>query len=328
LLAVGSKDFRLFSFLSTRWFKLALTAGLLLALAYGVDVPRLAAQLSHVRPDVIGLVFAGYLAGQVLSASKWWLLARPLGFEQPLRTFVAYYFAGMYLNLFVPSMVAGDAARGYLLTRDRGGLAAALHSVVVDRVVGLAALTWLGAAAFLAFGPSVVPPALHYGMIGGAAATLLVWWGLPYGIAGTDRVSGRLRAWLERLDGPYRRLPGLLGVACGLSFVFHLFHLGLHVVIAEAMGLGVPWWYLALLVPAVQILSSLPVSFGGLGVRETGYVVSLGWWGVGSDAALAFGLVWSAVTLGANLCGGVAVYAALDRGLAWADLRKTSGASE
>lgn len=291
-------------------------------LVYSVDLSRLAGQLGRVRPDALALIFVGYLLTQTLSALKWQLLARPLGFGQPFKTFVSYYFAGMYLNLFAPSIVAGDAARGYLLARHAGRLSSALQSVVADRLSGLVALVWLSGAAFLVFGPSVVPVWVQYSMIGAAGASLLVWWGMARFVAWRGGAPGKLGAWLKRCVGPYSRNTGVVGVVCGLSLVSHVFQLSLHGLLAAALGLGVPWWYLLLVVPVVQILSGLPFSFSGVGVRESGYVLSLGWWGVGSDEALAFGLVWSAVMLGGNLCGGVAVYTALDGGLSLAALRK------
>ena len=65
-----------------------------------------------------------------------------------------------------------------------------------------------------------------------------------------------------------------------------------------ALNLPVPLWYLMLFIPLVHILSALPLSFAGLGVREGGYVAFLALIGVGKDQALAFGLLWSALVLG------------------------------
>ena len=142
-------------FLASRWFKVSLSLGLLLILFSSVEVAHLVRQLRSARLDYVGLAFCGYLLGQVVSAYRWRLLARPLGFGQPLKTFVAYYFAGMYLNLFAPSVVAGDVGRGYLLAHGRARLGAALHSVLADRVSGVVMLVWVSAGGFLLWGPSV-----------------------------------------------------------------------------------------------------------------------------------------------------------------------------
>jgi uncharacterized membrane protein YbhN (UPF0104 family) len=72
-----------------------------------------------------------------------------------------------------------------------------------------------------------------------------------------------------------------------------------------ALNLPVPLWYLTLFIPLIHILSALPLSFAGLGVREGGYVAFLALVGVGRDQALAFGLLWSTLVLGSGLVGGL-----------------------
>jgi len=79
----------------------------------------------------------------------------------------------------------------------------------------------------------------------------------------------------------------------------------LQVLLSHALGLAVPIWYLLLFIPLMTILSTLPVSFNGLGVREGGYVAFLALVGVGKEEALAFGLLWTALLFAAGLFGGL-----------------------
>jgi hypothetical protein len=60
-----------------------------------------------------------------------------------------------------------------------------------------------------------------------------------------------------------------------------------------------------LFIPLVHMLSALPLSFGGAGVREGGYVVFLAFIGTGRNEAVAFGLLWTALVFGAGLVGGL-----------------------
>ena len=322
------EDISLLHFLSSRWFKVSLSLGLLFILFSSVEVAHLVRQLRAARLDYVGLAFCGYLLGQVASAYRWRLLARPLGFGQPLKTFIAYYFAGMYLNLFAPSVVAGDVGRGYLLAHGRARLGAALHSVLADRVSGLVMLVWVSAGGFLLWGPSVLPVELYYGVLATTGGSIVIWWGLPCLLERCTSPGNIVRRSVDRLSLPYRADLALLGSVCGLSVCFHLFQLGLHAVVAAALGLAVPLWYLVLFIPVVQIFSALPVSFGGLGIREGGYVLCLALWGTGRDEALAFGLVWSAIVLGANICGGLAFLVFPEVGFSTAALKKTLDESE
>ena len=121
----------------SRWFKIATSLALFAFLFHSIEFAVFRQQLAAARLEWVAVAFVGYLFGQILSAYKWQLLARPLGFYCPLRAFVVYYFVGMYLNLFVPSTIAGDVGRGFLLATRGGRAPAALQSVFADRVSGL-----------------------------------------------------------------------------------------------------------------------------------------------------------------------------------------------
>jgi uncharacterized membrane protein YbhN (UPF0104 family) len=291
--------------LSSRWVKVAISLGLFAFLFYSTDVEALTQQLTAARPLPFALAFVGYLMSQALYAYKWQVLARPLGFAQPWRAFVVYYFVGGYFNLFAPSTVVGDLGRGLLLAANGGNTGPALYSVIVDRFSGLLMLVWVGATGFLLFGPTILPVALCYGVTLAAIASLLAWWVLPYVLRFPPANRPFVRRAVDKLITPYRENARTLGYACVLSYLFHWFQLGLQVLLAYALNLPVPLWYLTLFIPLVHILSALPLSFAGLGVREGAYVTFLALIGVGKDQALAFGLLWSALVLGCGLVGGL-----------------------
>ena len=283
-----------------------LSLAVLAGLFYTADIERFVLQLRSARLDYLLLAFVGYLVGQFVSACKWRLIAVPFGFSDSLRTFVSYYFAGMYLNLVGPSIIVGDVGRGYLLATGKTRLFASLQTVVIDRVVGLVMLVWVNAAGFLAFGSSVFPRALYYGTVFGAVASCLFWWFLPCLVRNVFFPKGSLRRFAERIIALFEKNPGLLCRVCVVSVLFHIFQIFLQWVVARSLGLEIPLWFLVLFIPVVQIVSMFPVSFAGLGVREAAYVVGLSLLGLGRDEAFAYGLVWSGLVIGANLLGGVA----------------------
>ena len=131
------------------------------------------------------------------------------------------------------------------------------------------------------------------------------------------------RAW-GNLIQPYHDQAILLGYACLVSFGMHCLQLGVQIVLAYALHLSVPVWYLILFIPLVHILSALPVSFGGIGVRESSYVVFLALIGIGRHQALAFGFLWSALVLGGGMVGGVILMLSPEVQHSLARIRKTS----
>jgi uncharacterized membrane protein YbhN (UPF0104 family) len=293
--------------LSSRWFKIAVSLGLFALLLRSTDLNVFHERLSGVQIEWVALAFIGYLLSQVLSAYKWRVLALPLGFTQPFRSFMAYYFAGMYLNLFTPSTVAGDFSRGALLAEGRTRLGPALQSVVVDRVSGLVMLLWVCVIGLLFVDPGVLPLPWRIGVVAAAVGAVAGWWFLPQVLTRLFHTENKLRRLLDQFIGPYHNEPRVLVKACGLSLLFHFFQLGLQLLIAQALHLDVSLWYLVVSIPLINIISGLPISFAGLGVRESAYVLFLTFVGISRERALAFGLLWSAIVLAANATGGLAL---------------------
>lgn len=311
--------------LSSRWLKVGISLGLLALLLGSTNLRALTQQLRTARLDFFLLAFTGYLAGQVLSAHKWQLLARPLGINRSLRTFITYYFAGMYLNLFAPSTIAGDLGRGLLLAERKENIGRALQSVLADRSSGGVMLIWVNAGGFLLFGPTVLPPVLCYWIIAVALLTGVGWWLLPRLVARGEQPQDRLRRVIMQVVLPYRTQTLLFARACGLALLFHLSQLSLLMLLAYALGFVVPFWYVVLFGPLITLLSFLPFSFSGIGVRESGYVVCLALIGIGRDEALALGLLWSALVLGAGVVGGVVLLLSPEARLSFAHIKKMKG---
>src|SRR5271163_2227971 len=133
---------------------------LVAALLWWSGAKRVAQVLSRERPGFFLAAIGLYLAGQMMSSYRWQLLARLNGFGGRWRQYLAYYFIGVFTNLFVPGLVGGDAARAsYLGLRHRRG-AAAIASVLADRGVGLVALFWIATIAALTVTSLRIPAAL------------------------------------------------------------------------------------------------------------------------------------------------------------------------
>jgi hypothetical protein len=91
-----------------------------------------------------------YAGGQWLSAWRWWLLLRPVRLDVPYLRMVAFYFIGMFFNIFLPTIVGGDAVKAILLARETGAPARSTMSVFMERNVGLFALRRSPPRAFVA----------------------------------------------------------------------------------------------------------------------------------------------------------------------------------
>jgi uncharacterized membrane protein YbhN (UPF0104 family) len=248
------------------------------------------------------LAGAVYVVAQVVSSLRWQLLSAPLGFETPWRHYLSFYFIGMFFNLLLPTSVGGDVVRALYLAAGRPRLSQAVLSILADRGTGLAVLVMLACAAGmfvpLAGWMSGILIALGAGMVLGLAALPA----LPL-LSQLPVVGPRLSKLVEGAR-VYLRRPGLLAGSTVLSVVVQLAGVLQVWLIAKGLGLAVPIGYVAVVVPLVALLTLIPISVSGMGLREVGMVVLLGPAGVSSAAAVTLSLLTFASCAAISLAGG------------------------
>ncbi len=269
------------------WLRLAVSIALLVALTRVLDVDAIAAALRRARAPWLLGALALYVASHLLNSWRWALHAAELGMVAPFARFRDAYFKGLFLNLFVPGTVAGDLARGL----DIGGeekRAAALASVVIHRASGLVALVAIAAVAFF-WQREIRAPALV------SAAALVV--------PAVGLLALVVAPWLI---GPLRRFarsswPVAMMSTLALALAYHALQIACVVCVARSLSLAAPAGMLALFVPLVNIAGMVPVSVGGIGVRESAYHYLLGVIGIEANQALALGLSTSAIVVATAL---------------------------
>jgi len=263
----------------------------------------------------IALAAAVYLVTQAISALRWAILSRPLGFTSTMTNIVVYYLIGMFFNLFAPSTVGGDLCRIYYLSRDAGmdsgeggprSTLPAAVSVLMDRAVGMIVLLWLGAIGLVLFPKYAVPWSIRVTTLGLSLAFILAVLLLPVLRRVLPNDGHSLVVKLRLAVRSYRTRWQAVPQATALSFVIHLIQAWMHVVLGWAIGLDIPFSYCIIVYPLVGVFAAIPVSFNGIGLREGGYMFMLGVIGVSSAQGVAFGLLLFAVVTFDSLLGGVA----------------------
>jgi len=274
-------------------------------LLWKTDREDLAEAVTAAQPGWVFAAFACYIGSQVVSAIRWAMLARPLGFHEPFSRFFGAYFTGMYMNLFAPSTVAGDIGRALFLAGGQKRKALALTTVIADRGLGFVVLSCIGAIAILTQPGYDLPAPLYYGAWIIPPATLAGW---LFGPRLAVRMLAKGNPWrtlVEQDLAPYWNDYRLLTQTSLVAAVFHAMQIGSQVLLARALGLHVAWSFFLIFVPVVNILGMLPVSFSGIGIREGGYWFFLGKVDVAHHAAVALGLLSSAVVLATGVFGGL-----------------------
>jgi uncharacterized membrane protein YbhN (UPF0104 family) len=244
----------------------------------------------------------------ILVSLRWMLILHSAGAHLPFGPVLHIVFIGLFFNQVLPATVGGDAVRTWRLYKTGVALGASFRSVVLDRVtafVGLVILVALGlpfvsaitsdAAAFWSLAAVVVSA------VGGVALLLsLDRIPLPW------RRRGPLRA-LDELAVDARRFfftPRLAVSGLGLAVAVHTVSAMTVLILARGMGLEIGALDCLILVPPVMLVSVLPISMAGWGVREGAMIAALGLAGVSSTDALVLSLVFGLVAMVMGLPGG------------------------
>ncbi|NNF14666.1 MAG: flippase-like domain-containing protein [Gemmatimonadetes bacterium] len=254
--------------------------------------------------------FVGLIAfGHLVSSAKWRLLLAATGHHVGLWRLTGLYLAGQFYNAVFPSTIGGDIVRSLGLRRIIGDTRAAFASTVAERFTGAAVLVVIGAIATLLALPHLM--STRDGIIDGRLAALLTLIAIVgttvamAAVLSTRTLAGlrvllgavtAVRPWLDKLDRfqgalrAYRRKKTVLARAIGYSVLFHAtvigtIYAGCRMIGDPGAGVGV--LDAAVITPIILLIALLPLTPGGYGVVQWGYMVTFAAWELGdvSDAA-------------------------------------------
>lgn len=287
-----------------RW---ALTLLVLALLIYVLPFGQLRDALSRITPTRFASMFTIYLLALTGGTVKWHLVVNSADSRLPFSVSAQCYAGGLFGALFLPSIVGGDAVRLAVGIARSPRPAAVITGNVVDRLLDLGAqlsLVFLGIVLL----PGSLPPALKPSFRSAAALAgltvillLLLTWLLPRLLRGR---SVRLRRGLVQLRRakdevarhPYRLLScWLVGVAVQGTFLVITMLLG------RSCGLRLPFRIWLFCWPLSKIAAILPLTQGGIGVRETAMLALLRPFGAPAAQVVATGIA----SEGLIICGGL-----------------------
>jgi glycosyltransferase 2 family protein len=262
-----------------------------------------------------GAALAIYLASQLASGWRWAELARPLGFNYSRLRYMQLYFEGMFFNLCLPSSIGGDVLKAYWLAPNTAGRVLAGCTVLADRAVGLVGLCVIGVTALTtrAFALSI-PAAILVGIGLVTAALVAVSLGLRMlkWFAGLLPAESRPARLAEQLM-PYHDRPEVFRRSIGWGLVVQSLNVLVVAEIGHAIGLGIPLGAYCVAVPAVALLTTLPLSISGVGVREGGLAWLLASYGVSEELGVTLGLLWFLTAIVGGMVGGCVYFLSLKR---------------
>jgi glycosyltransferase 2 family protein len=286
----------------SRYFRLAVSALLLGWIAWKTDWQELGKVFAQLRLELWLAAVALFAVCQTISSVRWRIMARQLGFQQSLGQFINLYFVGTYFNLLLPTSVGGDVVRVWYLNNGSGRRLAALLAVFLDRLSGLLVLLAMACLAVL-LSPVHLERWIPWSVLGMTASAVCCVALLPVVARWLPRghlYVGQIKAALAVL-----RKPRLFVETTFLSGLVQAGNVVLVWLIGLSLGAQVPGSFYWIMAPMVALLTMLPVSVNGMGVREQSTVLLLAPLGVSQEIALSLALLTFAASAANSLLGGI-----------------------
>jgi uncharacterized membrane protein YbhN (UPF0104 family) len=296
-------------FLLLRW---AAAFGILALLLHFFPTAQLRDALSRVPPARFIAVLLIYLVALTGGITKWHVVVNSAGAQLSFAASAQCYTSGLFGALFLPSIIGGDVARLAVGISRSPHPAAVITGNVADRFLDVGAqLTLVSLGLILLPGSLPVAlqaPARHVLFAGAAVAAIVLALVLilhrPLLRGRSVRFRRRLaqirRAIRSVARHPHRLLFGwLLGTSVQGTYILLTALLGI------SCGLALPLRVWLFAWPLAKMAAVMPITQGGIGVREAALVLLLAPFGAPAARVLATGIVWEGVIIAGGLLAGL-----------------------
>jgi uncharacterized protein (TIRG00374 family) len=280
-------------------FLKVIVSGLLIALLLNkINTETLAQTFQNVRFGWIIAALVLFSASHFPGAFQWKRLLDAQGVRIPFFRILCSYFTGLFFNNLLIGGIGGDVYRIMDIRRISGRSAAAVSTVFLDRVMGLFVLSSMAVISVpgILF-QSEVPVFFRWFIL-----LIIASWGFVVCFFFIKRFAGFFSRIIKKLlpaklhlksvdiynsIHDFTHQPKLFFQVTILSIVVQTARVWTHAMLAQSLGCSISAGYFFLFIPMIAILSSLPISIGGIGLREQSGIILFAAAGMAGSDALA-----------------------------------------
>jgi glycosyltransferase 2 family protein len=290
--------------------KILISAALLYFALRKVNLSDLVSRINIASLGWIGMAIAVTFLQIFVGVLRWREIGAECGAPLATRQAMRFNLIGTFFNQTLPSSIGGDAVRLWLVARGGAGWRAATYSIFVDRAIGLIALAIIIVASLPWSYRLITDP-------NGRSALLLVDFVALAGGVGF-LVLGRLPwPWLKRWWGTHhlhacsvianrvifsRKRGPKVAV---LSLLVHVLAVVIAWCVVQSIAAPVLFSQIFQLVPPVMLITMLPISIAGWGVREATMGLAFGYAGLMTNEGVNVSLLFGAVSFMVGAFGGL-----------------------
>jgi uncharacterized protein (TIRG00374 family) len=277
-----------------------ISVALLVFLFKQVDIKSLLGVIKNADKALLLAAFLVSFLNYILGFLRWSMLLLAYKIRVPFRRLVVSYSGGIFFNALLPSTIGGDLVRTIDLAHFSKKPRESVATVLLDRLSGYTGLVIVALLAVLLSGEIIYAKSIlvFIAAITGILIFILLVLFNPFIYSKINRLLGSL--FLGRISRALKNLhqeihtfkdrkKSILG-NLGFSLLIQAVNPLVFYLLSLALGIKVNLLYFFIFVPIVGAVTLLPVSIGGLGLREAAVIFFFAQAGVSKDMALAASL--------------------------------------
>ncbi len=275
--------------------KIAISVILIVILFHKIDLHQLKETISKVGLAEFILLCFFYLFAQFISSIRWKLVIKSFGKDEDFLFLFKLYLMGMFANLFLPSIIGGDTIKGYILSK-RIGIRQSISSIFLERYNGLVALLLLSLFSVLLFfnlfGLRIVLAVISINIFAFISVYML-------------KFIKHEKVLLFYNDIALFHKSREFYIVSILSLLIQIINILIYAYVGYLVNLNINIAYYFAFIPIITLISFLPISFNGIGVREFSFAYLFKYAGIMPAQAVSLSLIVFFVSVACSLIGGV-----------------------
>jgi glycosyltransferase 2 family protein len=297
------------------FLRIAITVALLVFLFKQVDERAMLAVIRKADKGLLLAACAIFSLTYILCLYRWQMLLKAAKLDLPLTRVIISFSGGIFFSLFLPSSIGGDFMRSIDLALHTKKPRQVVATVLLDRLSGYIALVVLTLAAlFLGRGlihnKSVV---LSVALLTAILIVVLLVLFNSYVYSKVNQLlhsprAGRIRRAIKNIHQEINQFGvhrGVIARNIAVSLIAQTITPITFYLIALALGVRLKMVYFFIFLPIIGAVTLLPISIGGLGIRDTLTVFFFGQVGMVKDTAFAMSLLSFSFILLYGILGGL-----------------------
>lgn len=266
--------------------RILVTAGILFFIFSKLEVSKSMSFIGHSNISYLVISMLFMLGLSFIIAARWHQILKAYGFNVSLFKVFRVYMIAFFFNNFLPSTVGMDVVRGAYIVKRKSDLADVISTILLERWIGMLGIILYVSVIPVFFLSSIELTYFIYVSAGGVLISVIfiiaVWNDSVHELM--SRLISKIK-WLNigsRINTLYlslrtiRKHMHLFIVNLLLSVLIQVFFVFANYFIVLGQGLNITFMQLLIYVPLISIISMIPITINGIGLRDWAYITFFG----------------------------------------------------